>query len=465
MIETVGTLKSTKFSTRKEKDGDEVYETNIATLTTEIVLDNLNGDELRFLAIRQGQSVSIELGLTCESIKPEKPAQATFTAEFKAASEDVAKEVEARKAKGALQVFEHEEERFSDTVSVGDMIGARSDGHQYEVVEVNLAAGTVALKDTDPDAIDTTETLTLEEVDDQFYPAENPTNPEDPEWAAGETGLVDKDPDYVWLGTKGDESRFVDHVRQAGSLIIISDRETGAEFSAEKSELKRYGGHGFTLAEEEEQAAEEDAQVVPEDDDHAQEACPEEEPPADDADFVPPDQEADPEPESEADVAEAAKVFVKYEDAVANRYFVEYVDGTDSHEGGYAILKKDFGSSKPGVPINATRYTEAEFAQHELDGMAGVKGLTVVDPRAVPKPVEALLGEATAPEAAEYVSLAVVGNYVKHKQGQTVYKVISHENGVVEIANTTTGSVSKQSPSNLNKSYMQVEAPAEAAAA
>ena len=75
----------------------------------------------------------------------------------------------------------------------------------------------------------------------------------DPE---GEASLVDKDPDYVWLGTKGDESRFVDHVRQAGSLIIISDRETGAEFSAEKSELKRYGGHGFTLAEEDQQEVE-----------------------------------------------------------------------------------------------------------------------------------------------------------------------------------------------------------------
>lgn len=56
-MHTVGILKSTKFSTRKEKDGD----VNIATIEIEVVLENLQHDDLRFLAVKQCQAVDMSL--------------------------------------------------------------------------------------------------------------------------------------------------------------------------------------------------------------------------------------------------------------------------------------------------------------------------------------------------------------------------------------------------------------------
>lgn len=56
-MHTVGILKSTKFSTRKEKDGN----VNIATIEIEVALENLQHDDLRFLAVKQCQAVDMSL--------------------------------------------------------------------------------------------------------------------------------------------------------------------------------------------------------------------------------------------------------------------------------------------------------------------------------------------------------------------------------------------------------------------
>ena len=87
MIETAGLLKSTKFITRKERDEDETIEINMAVLTLEVPLDNLTGDGLRFLALRQNQAVSIALGLTYQPLKEEKGEQVTLTEEFQKADQ------------------------------------------------------------------------------------------------------------------------------------------------------------------------------------------------------------------------------------------------------------------------------------------------------------------------------------------------------------------------------------------
>lgn len=80
-MDSTGLLKKTGFITKKERDGDEVYESNHAQLTIEIPLDELIAADVEFLARNQNQVVEISLERTWRETRSRRGSDRQLTLE------------------------------------------------------------------------------------------------------------------------------------------------------------------------------------------------------------------------------------------------------------------------------------------------------------------------------------------------------------------------------------------------